>query len=406
MRIMVKVVAVILLCIILPGCWNRIELNELSITSATAFDMEGDDWVITYQVVTPSAISTGMGVAGGGVPQSPVSTFSTRGRTVREAVNQATLETPRWLFFSHTNILVVSEKVARKGLSQILDLYFRNPESRETVNVLISAGNPGTILEQLMHAEKIPGLGIRDIIVNESRFASRVPSVMMYELAMALTGDAKSAVIPEILISGEQAETSLDALKKTSFDSKVRIGRLAVLQEDKFKGWLTKEESFGVNFIANKVQSSTLAFSCKQPDGNEYNASFRLETSSTKLKPSYIDGRFKMGVDIKGTGYLVETDCALDLSDPEVVKRMEKALEQEIKRIVQKSWLAVKRLNVDVLGFADAVHRKYPKVWKDVKNDWKTTFATIEIKPHVSISMYRIGLSNKSFKVPEKDVER
>jgi spore germination protein KC len=403
MRNIAACVAAILVCGILSGCWNRIELNELSITSATAFDMEGDEWVITYQIVTPSAISSGMGVAGGGTSQSPVSVFSTRGRTIREAVNQGALENPRWLFFSHTNILVVSEKVARKGLSQILDLYYRNPESRETVNVFISAGSPRTILEQLMHTERIPGLGIREIAANEAQFSSILQRVMMYELAMALTGEARSAVIPEILIAGGEPETSLDDLKKTYHSSKVRMGRLAVLHDDKLTGWLTKEESLGVSFIANKVKASTIAFSCKQSDGNDYNSSFRLESSSTKLKPTYSNGRFVMSVDIKGSGNLVETGCAMDLSDPKVIKGLEKQLEAEVAQTVEKSWQAVKHLKTDVVGFADAVHRKYPKVWKKIKQDWESAFVNIQIEPHVTISMNRIGLSNKSFKAPEKE---
>ncbi|TMV51601.1 Ger(x)C family spore germination protein [Paenibacillus mesophilus] len=403
MRNIAACVAAILICGMLSGCWNRIELNELSITSATAFDVEGDEWVVTYQIVTPSAIASGMGITGGGTSQSPVSVFSTRGRTIREAVNQGALENPRWLFFSHTNILVVSEKVARKGLGQILDLFYRNPDNRETVNVLITAGNPRTILEQLMHTEKIPGLGIRNVIFNESRNASMLPSVMMYELAMALTGDARSAVIPEIVVAGGKPESSLDELKKTYHSSKVRIGRLAVLHDEKFVGWLTKEESLGVSFIANKVNATAIAFSCKHPDGNVYNSTFRLESSSTKLKPSYSNGRFAMSVEIKGSGNLVETGCAMDLSDPKVVKGLEKQLEAEVTQTVEKSWQAVKRLKTDVVGFADAVHRKYPKAWKQVKPDWESSFVDIQIEPHVTISMNRIGLSNKSFKTPEKE---
>jgi spore germination protein KC len=397
--------ALLLLSAILPGCWNRVELNELSITSATAFDLDGDDWLISYQVVTPSAISTGMGISGGGLSQSPVIVFSTRGRTIREAVNQSTLEHPRRLFFSHTNVLVISEKVARRGLNQILDLYYRNPDARETVNVLITTGNARSILQQLMHTEKIPGIGIRQIILNESRNSSMLPSVMMYELAMGLTSGAKSAVIPEIVLSGEPAEASLNALKKSFNASKLKMGKLAVIHEDKLAGWLTKEEGFGVSFITNKVNSSTMPFSCKQPDGKTYNSSFRMETSSTKLTPRKENGHFIMNVNIKGSGVLVESNCALDLTKPEVIKQLEQQLQEEITRIVKKSWQATKRLHVDVLGFADVIHRKYPKEWKKVKNDWASEFVKMKIEPHVTISMDRIGLNSKTFQSPEKGDE-
>ncbi|MFK7696546.1 Ger(x)C family spore germination protein [Paenibacillus sp. HJGM_3] len=392
----------LLICTVLPGCWNRIELNELSITSATAFDRDGEEWVITYQVITPSAISAGMGTASGGTAQSPVSVFSTRGRTIREAVNHASMEHSRRLFFSHNNVLLISEQVARYGLNQILDLHYRNPDARETVSVLITSGSARSVLEQIMHTEKIPGMGIRTIMINESEITSMLPNVMLYELSMTMTGPAKSAVIPEIIVSGEPKETSMDALKKTYSTSKFRLDRLAVVREDKLAGWLTKEEGFGVSFITNKVKISGLAFSCNQPDGQGYNSTFRIQSSTTKLKPKKQNGRFVMDVEITGDGVLMESGCALDLTNPDVVKQLEKQVAEEITRIVNKSWQATKQLRVDVLGFADAIHRKYPKDWKTLKDDWASEFVKIEMKPHVTVSMDRIGLSNKTFQTPEK----
>lgn len=387
----------------MSGCWNRIELNEISIIAGTAFDLEGDEWEVSYQAIIPSSISSGTGLTSGGTNQSPVNVFTTRGRTIREAVSKSSSESPRWLFFAHNNILIVSEKVARRGLSQILDLSFRNPDARETVNVLITKGSARAILEQLISIEKIPGQGIREILNNESRNSSRLPSVMMYELAMAMTSDAKSAMIPEVLISGEPEGDTLDALKKTSQTSKLRLGKLAVLRGDQLAGWLTKEEGLGVSFITNKVKSSILSFSCNAPDGKTYNSSFRLLNSTTKLSPVKERGYFVMNVDIKAGGYLLESDCVLDLSKPATIDRLELQLQNEIVQILEKSWQAGKRLNVDVFGFADAVHRKYPKEWKTIKDDWEVVFPEMEMKPRVTVSIDRVGLSNKSFKTLKKD---
>ncbi|MGO4373939.1 Ger(x)C family spore germination protein, partial [Paenibacillus sp. MCAF20] len=71
--------------LLLTSCWSRVELNELAITSATSIDREGEDWVLTYQVLIPSSISTGIGIMGG-ANTSPVIVYSTKGRTIREAV--------------------------------------------------------------------------------------------------------------------------------------------------------------------------------------------------------------------------------------------------------------------------------------------------------------------------------
>jgi len=405
MKNITGIVTLLLGCCLLSGCWNRIELNELSIVSATSFDFNGDKWVNSFQVIIPSAISSGTGLAGGGGSQSPVTVFSSEGNTIREAVSKSSMETPRQLFFAHNNALIISDEVARQGINQILDLHYRNTDARETVHVLITQGNARAILERLVHTEKIPGQGIREILSNESRNASFIPSVMMYELAMAITSEGKGAVIPEIIFAGdEQDGKSLDVLKETYEKGKLRLGRLAVMRGDKFAGWLSREEALGVSFIANKVRSSNLAFKCK-PSDTKYNSSFRLQNSETKLKPVMRDGKITMRLDIKGGGYLLESNCVMDLSQPATVKRLEQQLQDEVKKMITQSWEATKRMKVDIYGFADAIHRKYPKQWKRVKNNWEETFSHIQIEPHIKISMNRVGLTSKTFKSTNKDDE-
>jgi len=398
MKKITGIIVLLLACSLISGCWNRIELNELSIVSASSYDFNGNKWVNSYQVIIPSAISSGTGLAGGGGSQSPVTVFSSEGRTIREAVSKSSMETPRQMFFAHNSALIISEEVARHGINQILDLHYRNTDARETVNVLITQGNARSILERLIHTEKIPGQGIREILSNESRNTSIVPSVMLYELAMAITSDGKGAVIPEIVFAGNEEDgRSLDVLKKTYEQAKLRIGRLAVMRGDKFAGWLTREEGLGVSFIANKVRSSNLAFRCK-PGDKTYNMTFRLQTSATKLKPMLRNGKMTMGIDIKSAGNLLESNCMMDLTQPAAVKQLEQQLQEEVKQMVNRSWEAAKRLKVDVFGFADAVHRKYPREWRRVKNNWDETFSKIQIEPHIKISMDRVGLTNKPFK--------
>ncbi|MFE5321415.1 Ger(x)C family spore germination protein [Paenibacillus sp. NPDC056579] len=398
------VLTLVSLC--LTACWNRTELNKLSITSATAMDYENGEWMITFQVVIPSAISSGVGTVGGGTSQSPIAVHTSRGKTIREAVSNSNFESPRWLFFAHNSVIIISEQVARSGgLNQIVDLYFRNPDARETVNVLVTTENARDVLQQMMHLEKIPGQGLREIMAIEARYSSTLPSIMLYELAMGMTSASKGAVIPEIIISGTKKVDSMNDLSHTSVTSVLKLGRLGVIKDGKLTGWLTRNESLGVSLITNKVKSSVLPFACKPSDGQNYNSSYRLDTSKTKIVPKKVNGRFVMEINIKGNGMLLETDCPLELNKPDVVKQLEKQLQNQIKTMVETSWKATRRLHVDILGFADIIHRKFPKDWKTMRNQWDSAFQDIEIETKVHITMSRIGLSTKSFKAITKDEE-
>ncbi|GJM82711.1 hypothetical protein HMSSN139_52070 [Paenibacillus sp. HMSSN-139] len=94
MRRILLCCAAVLACMATVGCWNRTELDELGITVANGFDLSGDDWEMTYQVIVPSAsgASQGGGSAGGG-SQPSVYVFTTKGKTIREAADRGYTET-------------------------------------------------------------------------------------------------------------------------------------------------------------------------------------------------------------------------------------------------------------------------------------------------------------------------
>lgn len=402
-RALMRIILIGLVCLLTTGCWDRKELNQIAITSATAIDYKDGQWIVSYQGVIPSAISAAMTTVGGGAAKLPVIVYSTQGKTIREAVWKSVLESPRRLFFSHTRVLVVSAEATQQGLTPLIDVYLRNPDSRETVNVLISEGEARTILEQLMQIQIIPGDGIQETMVGEAKDLSILPSIKMYDLAMELLGSAKSAVLPEIVISGSPGVTTAEELNRTALSSKLRLGRLAVLGQDKLVGWLSRQEAFGVGFMRDKVHMTSISFACNASSREEESA-FRLMQSKTRLTPHKSGNSFVMDIKVEGEGSLLETNCPVDLNKPDVIKAMEEQLEKKIVANIEESWLAVKKLKTDIVGFADRIHRKYPKEWKKLSENWEATFLQIEIRPEVDITIKRTGLSTKSYKLQsEKD---
>ncbi|MDI4644498.1 Ger(x)C family spore germination protein [Cohnella hashimotonis] len=389
-------------CILLSGCWDRTELNELAITSATSFDKTDKGWTISYQIIIPSAISSGYGGGGAGSSGSPITVYSTTGKTIREAVSRSVMESPRELYFAHNRVLVVSDRAARSGMNAILDVYFRLPEARETVNILISEGDPSRIISQLFAIQRISGEGLQALIAKESRIDSILPAVKVYEFAMSIVGDGRSGVLPEIYIGGSPDVNRTDQLSKTSLTARLKLGRLALFKADRMVGWLNQREALGVSFIADRIKSATFAFPCVNRGQTEQLGTFRITKSSTKLVPRRAGERLTMDVRIRTEGALEEMDCALDLLEPSVLQQLEARLKEEIDNIVDEAWKAVKMHKADVLGFAEAVHRHDPKYWKSVKNNWDEAFASIALKTDIKMKIERVGVSTKTFKKLEE----
>lgn len=403
-----SVILFILSSLLLAGCWDRTELNELSITSAVALDVgKNGQWVISFQVILPSSISAAAGTAGGPSGQVPVVVYSTEGKTIKDAVAESYMEAPRKLYFGHNSIAVVGEEAAKKGISQLIDLYLRNSDSRETVSVLIASGDARSILEQLLSSEPIPGIGLERILEKQERYLSKIPHVRMYDLIKKQLSPGHSTLIPEIIISGGKEVTGIDQLKQTTVPSKLRLGRAAIIKENKLVGWMSDEEALGASFLSDQVQSSTIPFASDPEKSEAKDSSFVVSTSKSKVKVKQVEGKYNVTVDIRINGWLNETGSASNLLEPDTIRKMEESVQAEVESLCKKAWAASKKASADVAGISDHIYRKYPKQWKQMEQDKEDVFKKINLEVKAEAKMKKVGLSNKGYsKLSKKEQEQ
>lgn len=393
---------------LLAGCWDRTELNELSITSAAALDVgKNGKWVLSFQVILPSSISAAAGTAGGTTGQVPVVVYSTEGDTIKSAVSESYMEAPRKLYFGHNSILVIGEEAAKKGFSQMVDLYLRNSDSRETVSVLIASGDGRSILEQLLSSEPIPGIGLERILEKQERYLSKIPNVRMYDLIKKMLSPSHTALVPEIIISGNKEVTGIDQLKQTTVPSKLRLGRAAIIKETKLVGWMSDEEALGASFLSDQVHSSTIPFASDPDKGEAKDSSFVVTDSKTKVKVQQKDGKYNVNVHITIDGWLNETGSASNLLKPETIGKMEESIQKEVVNMCKRAWAASKKANADVAGISERIYRTYPKQWKQMEQDKEDIFKKINLQVEAEVKMKKVGLSNKGYnKLSKKEQEQ
>lgn len=377
------------------GCWNRRELNEIGIIIATAID-KGDDhmWEVSFQVVIPPSIATQAGGGGGG--QAPVTVFSTRGRTLEEAFQNANTETPRILFLSHTRVIIISEKVAREGVGPIIDFYLRQADNRETADVLLTKGDARKMLEVLIPLEKIPGNAMDRLIMVGDTNLSFVQRIKLHDFISDMTTPPINAILPEIRISGEPSEqNSLEAVQKTRSTAVIKLGDMGIFKKDKLLGWLNRKESTGLAWMSDEVRQAVVVFPC--PGNGAMQSSFGVERSSTKRTVHEKNGKLSFGVEIKAEGSLSETACKLDMSKPESITKLEKQIEGQIKKDAEAAFIKTQTMKADPYGFGDLFHKKYPRKWKSLSGKWEEAISDADLNVKVHVSMRRTGLTNDAF---------
>ncbi len=78
-------------------------------------------------------------------------------------------------------MVVVSEEAAKAGIAPLLDVYLRNPDSRETVTVFLTHGRARLILEQLVPMEKIPAAAVLHMVQNETKNGSTLRAMTVFK---------------------------------------------------------------------------------------------------------------------------------------------------------------------------------------------------------------------------------
>lgn len=389
----------------LTGCWDNRELNDIGLASGTGYDWENNQWKAVYQVINPSAVSTAMtGSLGGNSISPPFLTFTVYGSTILDAVAKTNLTSTRQLFFAHSRVCVISEKLAKRGISQILDLFLRKPDARETVYVFVTERKPEDILNQLLQITKNQGAGLQIIMEQEEQLDSYYPGMRLFELSIALASESQCAAVPEIKLTGEEVMDKVTETEITDLPSRMALGRLGIFKKDRFVGWLSVQEAFGLSFLSGKIKTASIPFP-SSPGLKKNDSSFSLLHSKTKIKPHWEEDHFVMDVNVKGGGNLVELGSKADLSDPKTVARLEQEIEKQVLKRVNQGWAGMQRLDADAAGFAALVHQKYPKRWRQIKQDdnWDEIFKQVEIRPHVSMEIDRFGLSSKSYETIKKN---
>lgn len=141
--------------LLLTGCWDSVELNRRAIVSGVAIDKgdsEAERYKLSFQVIVAEEIS---GEKSRGI--SPVALYTGTGRTMFEALADASRQTARFLSLGHVRVLVISEAFAREGIKDLLDVLERESDTRLNSLIFISKGQPAReIMSTMTVFSKIP----------------------------------------------------------------------------------------------------------------------------------------------------------------------------------------------------------------------------------------------------------
>ncbi|MGE7689908.1 Ger(x)C family spore germination protein [Lysinibacillus sp. NPDC097214] len=380
-----------ILTLLLSGCWSKRELNELAIVAALGIDKVDNEFDITVQVVDPGEISSKRPTSG----RSPVITYHSKGKTVFEAIRKMTTVTARKLYFSHLQIVVLGDELAKEGIGKPLDLISRDHEFRNDFDVIVAHdATADEVLNVLTPIEKVPANKMLNSLKTAEKTWGTTQSIKIDELINTLNNKETSIVMSAIEIHGDKsAGMNQSNIKKSKASVMLKYAGLAVFKEDKLIGLLTEDESRSVGFLKDKIDSTIEILAC--PKGGTI--STEITHSKTKIKGKFENGTPKINVSIDVNQNVGEVECNIDLTKEKSIHYVNKKTAELIKKRIEETVKTVQQsYRVDIFGFGEALHRKNPKEWKKIKKDWLTIFQELPVKVDVHVNTQGLGTMENS----------
>lgn len=377
----IKLLMLLLPIFLFTGCFNYRELNEIAIASAIGLDKTSDGYIVTIQVMnTKKASETGTSN-----DQLKFITFTTSGVTLQDAIRKSILDSSRRIYPNHVQTLIIGEDLAKNGISDVLDMFFRGVEFRKQTSVLIAKDSTAEeVLNVVTPLESLNSKNIRDGLSVDSKYLGIGDNISFEDLVGTFLDSNKEIILPSVSINGTKSEGEKIENIETA-DPSVRLieSSLAVFKDDHLVGFLDNKQSIDLNFVRNKINNTILTYECGD---NKYLSS---EIMSNKTSIEFSESPLKAHIKINGILNINEITCDIDLEDPVVIDEIEADLEEELKNDVYNTIkYIIEEYNSDVFGFRDFLYKNKTKYYKEIKDDWyDSIFPNMDIDVDVNFNL-------------------
>lgn len=396
-RKMAIILSLLLYATILSGCWSKKELTDLAFVIAVGIDKTKDGkYMMIFQVVNPGNVA-GATQRGGGSGGVPVSIYKATGDNIVEASRKASKKLSRLIYYAHTNLVVISEEIAKEGIDGLLDALERNSQFRTTAMVVIARHHSAEdVLKILTPIDKISANQIIKTLQFSEKVWGQTMNVHVGDVIYDLDSTGKAPVISGVEIVGGVKKGKRQAnVQASEPDTRLNINGIAMFKNGKLVGWVFGETARGVSWVMDKIEQTSITVEWKR---KKEAVSYKVVRAKTSVAAHMKNGKPSISIRIKAEGDIGESLVPIDFTNPMQIFALEKKIEQTIKSEVVHAVEKAKKEKTDIFGFGNAVYRSYPREWKKMKRAWdESIFPQLEVNVTVDAFIRRTGLRTKPY---------
>ncbi|NFN87482.1 Ger(x)C family spore germination protein [Clostridium sporogenes] len=381
-------IMLILATMCMTGCWDRVEIDKKAFVSILGVD-SGNDIGKEKQLenISPSASFTGskfdkikvtcafpdisqLGPEKGGTAGE--NNMSVDAYSMQDSIDKIVNKSSRSLSFGHLKLMVLNTSVLdySNTFKEVIDYLQRESSINRMMYIVFSEDKSEEILNFKPNMEKSVENYIIGMLENNKKNNTAFPLTLSEFLQE--TSQNKTALIPIINIDKKNKD--------------LKISKVAVINNDKIKGYITTDQANNIQLINKKFKGGTRTII---RDGSPLDYSIENSERKIKLKDKEnLNFDIKLNIEGQIKGYNIDKQISSRDDINKIEGDLNKAITEEINEVIR---ISQSEYNTDILDLGEYVYKYHPTVWKKIKGDWNELYKTVNINVSVDTKVRRIG---------------
>ena len=332
---------------LLTGCYDNIELDNLSIITGVGIDYLDDEFKLTYEILSDTKTEENTALLSHSVSGS--------GKTISEAFTNTNYSVSKKAYFSHLKLLVLSEEIINNHLEDIVDYLIRDTQIRNEFKVVVAhKTTPEKILKNNDKFNPVVTEYILDLLDNEKYNNSMAIDINFQEILAKLVSQNTDLILNSLTISNET----------------IKLDKGFIFDNFKAISMISKKDTGLYNLLTKKVTNMHFE--------NYYNdavVSISIDESTSSIKVT----KDKINIDLNLEGKIIENNANFNLKDVLSYQVLNADFSKIIEKDVYKFIKLLQKEKSDILGLSE----NYYKDTRENNEDLWTSaevFVTVNLK--------------------------
>ena len=394
-----------LICLLLAGCNGGRETDEIAWVISVGVDKVGEELEITYRVAVPRALA---GETSGGGDQKPTTLVTVKASSLAEGRNLLNTTLARAVSLSQVRLIVISEKLARNGVDDLIGPLIRFREFRGSTFIMVARGSIRETFEKNVPAlEALTSRWVENY-VQTSNEVSYYPRATLHDFYLRLknaTGAPYTMYYSLNPLTGEGHSTGKtvagEATKQYLPGDMPRIGGdpaevlgTAVFKGSKMAGALDTEGTRAFITLQNRLDRNFLVVEDPLTPKHKVNIAIR-NGSKPKIEIVSLGENPVIRVDVFLEGEISAIPSGIAYEEPEYRTLLEKQVSNVIKSQIQNMFAQTQEWGADIVDVGYYSRGKFSTV-QELEAYWTDRYRQAEFVINVETELRRSGLMQRS----------